>query len=955
MISIYLLLSIPIIVSILLLFFSDPLVGDTLHRVTTTTLRNNSVVKHVARYSHLVTTLHIRNKINRTNALFGEEDNHEQRDSSSLFSSTFSSHGEMNTPVSDLDITLPLPLNPLPLPSRYRRIRRLNADPRSHSPSSSLSEGSMQIKTNSPSQCLHSNETCSVSKLDCSSQAYHLHCLTEPIPVWKADIDKIFCCFSCCYAYWASQFNIDNIRPSLLSSLTPKELAQHNKEEWDNYHQNRLHKVYNFVPNPQFSVLSTNDNLKDVLAKSKHLRSLYAPFSPGNSSGGATLSRISLADLSLTHDRLVKLIVPNDAPISKTSCFKQIDCKRKVLFLPNGVLEPTQVMKKLTSDSHKSRAIKTGDEDRNVLISCFVSKYKGTDSKLTEDIDSKMKDIENVGKTIKCHDTNDVSIDMYDIALKSKYIIHIFAGPGTATDMELALHIPLLSGSIPVLVDVDSDDPIRERKLPILYVSSVKEIKLDELESKYSSEFLQNKDRYSLSSLFKPYWLIRVLPTAETFAHVHRSDKYLEFQSKSLKEISEVLQASKMKNRRVTSHVCESNTTPKPTSSPFHVEIVVPRCCETATGDLAWLPVFLHKNPQITVSVSVYYKCPYCLPKKLVHDWNGVIYSSEKLMKKIKNRGGIKIIDDLPAGVLETPAFDEIINGKEATTYLAHILKRYNTLADMTLFLHSQPTHHMELRLIPRIFTYFVECRHSFDFISLNYRYFGGKWAHEPNDCLMKLIPLLYKDTNITSDKARFPSEWESNYTLDSFMEKEMSGSTAAQFATSKEAIQRRPFAYWDKLMALNNGSINLCGTESSDRWGGDVTGAMERVWHNLFRTGDYIARSKMSNKESMKYRDFPLLLPFRNYDYSLPAYLSALYKESEGHIDETLMTVHSVKSHHAVDHDRKNLHKRRSIGQGASSPININGAGRVHRSHGPIKFHDFVKGPKVGRRSRAY
>ena len=48
--------------------------------------------------------------------------------------------------------------------------------------------------------------------------------------------------------------------------------------------------------------------------------------------------------------------------------------------------------------------------------------------------------------------------------------------------------------------------------------------------------------------------------------------------------------------------------------------------------------------------------------------------------------------------------------------------------------------------------------------------------------------------------------------------------------------------------MALNNGSINLCGTETSERWGGDVTGAMERVWHNLFRTGPYIAESKAKN-----------------------------------------------------------------------------------------------------------
>ena len=75
-----------------------------------------------------------------------------------------------------------------------------------------------------------------------------------------------------------------------------------------------------------------------------------------------------------------------------------------------------------------------------------------------------------------------------------------------------------------------------------------------------------------------------------------------------------------------------------------------------------------------------------------------------------------------------------------------------------------------------------------------------------------------------------------------------MAGSTAAQFAVSREAILRRPLEYWHRVMALNNGSINLCGVATSERWGGDVTGAMERVWHNLFRTGTNVAESKASN-----------------------------------------------------------------------------------------------------------
>ena len=944
MISIYLLLSIPIIVSILLLFLSDPLLGDTLHRLTTTTLRNNTVVKHVARYSHLVTSRHIKNKINRTNALYGEGSDHEQQMEDgeqgsthlSLSSPSVSSSAGEGSPKNELDITLPLPLNPLSLLSRKRRTRRLDSHSDVHDSSSMSYAGSIHM--NSPSKCMQSDEACIISQQNCSQQAYHINCLTETIPVWKVDVDKILCCFSCCYSYWASQLNVKSKQPSLLSPWTPQELEQHNSEEWDNHQENRLNKLYNSVPNPQFTVLSATDHLNNFLQESKHLRSLYAPFSPGNSSfEGRTVSRISLMDLSLTHDKLVKLVVPYHAPISKMNCFKHIDCKRKVIFMPSGVSSPSEVMKKITSNDHKLRAVKTGDNDRNMLISCFVNRYQGIENhpNVLTDINSKVEDLVKLDKGIRCHDINDAQADLYDIALKSKYIISIHTDVDNSIYMEYALSIPLLSGAIPILVNVDKDDTLRESKLPIIFVSSVKEIKLDQLRSQYASEFLSNRERYSLSTLFTPYWMDMVIPIEETFAHIHRSDKYHEFKSGPLKEIVDTLQNSKTRDRKAITEkdVCESNTTPKPTSVSFHIEIVLPRCCETATGDLAWLSAFSYKYSQITFTISVYYKCPYCLPKNLLQKWNSTISTSARLMKKIEIHGGVRITDELPSGVLEASAFDEIINGKEATTYLAHILKRYDTLADMTLFVHSQPTHHMELRLIPRIFTYFVECRHTIDFISLNYRYFHGQWAHSPQECLMKLIPHLYKGTNISSDKLRFPPEWEDNYNLDSFMKKEMSSSTAAQFAVSKEAIQRRPFVYWEKLMSLNNGSVDLCGTETSDRWGGDITGAMERVWHNLFRTGDYLAQSKLSNENSMKYRNSPLVLPFRNLDYSLPAYLSVLYEESEGHVKKI---ERGVKQHHHSDYNRNGLRKKRSI---------LSGADAHDRSNRNSRFHDFLGG----------
>ena len=177
--------------------------------------------------------------------------------------------------------------------------------------------------------------------------------------------------------------------------------------------------------------------------------------------------------------------------------------------------------------------------------------------------------------------------------------------------------------------------------------------------------------------------------------------------------------------------------------------------------------------------------------------------------------------------VREFREFDEIINGKEATTYLSHIVRNYDSLADVTLFMHSNPTHHLEYQLFYKVFAYILSCRHQLDYISLNFRYFGGPWAHEPVDCLYKLMPALFANSSELSDYKRFPFGRDREYNMAAFLKLEMSGSTAAQFLAGKDAILRRPLTFWEKLMALNNGSVPICGTETSDKWGGDVTGAM--------------------------------------------------------------------------------------------------------------------------------
>ena len=229
------------------------------------------------------------------------------------------------------------------------------------------------------------------------------------------------------------------------------------------------------------------------------------------------------------------------------------------------------------------------------------------------------------------------------------------------------------------------------------------------------------------------------------------------------------------------------------------------------------------------IRANIYYKCPWCVPKEHLQEWRKrVIDHSISLKNQIRKHGGVSIIDSIPekfiSHVKEYPAFDEIINGKEATAYLAHITSQYDNLGNFTLFMQTQPSHHVEIKLLPAIFEYMMNCRLEVDFISLNFRYFSGRWAHEPENCLFKLFPIVFGNTSIPSDKKRFSDEREKDkepYTLDLFRKTEMAGSTAAQFLVSRDAITRRGYSYWVRLSAINNGSIDICGISTTEKWGG--------------------------------------------------------------------------------------------------------------------------------------
>ena len=75
------------------------------------------------------------------------------------------------------------------------------------------------------------------------------------------------------------------------------------------------------------------------------------------------------------------------------------------------------------------------------------------------------------------------------------------------------------------------------------------------------------------------------------------------------------------------------------------LELVVPRCCEDGF-EFQWLFDFVRQmNPNI--GVSIYYKCPQCLPASLAEAWiDGVISTNPLLLKRVK-RGYYLLEDDI--------------------------------------------------------------------------------------------------------------------------------------------------------------------------------------------------------------------------------------------------------------------------------------------------------------------
>lgn len=176
-------------------------------------------------------------------------------------------------------------------------------------------------------------------------------------------------------------------------------------------------------------------------------------------------------------------------------------------------------------------------------------------------------------------------------------------------------------------------------------------------------------------------------------------------------------------------------------SAPATIDLIIPRCCESVAGDLHWLDMLLRaaaSRPAGTTAsrpflrVSIYYKCPQCLPRSRFQSWihdvmshfpafsmnnnfdprtNGNTSTRDAGYEQIAQQYGILLLDEIVSfphvdskikqsdsnrkavtapdfEVREYAAFDWQVNGKEATVRKALTLLFSFRYCDMFLPRH---------------------------------------------------------------------------------------------------------------------------------------------------------------------------------------------------------------------------------------------------------------------------
>jgi hypothetical protein len=208
----------------------------------------------------------------------------------------------------------------------------------------------------------------------------------------------------------------------------------------------------------------------------------------------------------------------------------------------------------------------------------------------------------------------------------------------------------------------------------------------------FQAAMIAKRNEYSISFLFLPYWIHYMARFPMLDAHITRGrTKVAYFHANALPKLTAVASSKPFtlgKKSAGQEVICGSqsiNSGDTAVAGDRGVDIVLPRCCESATGDLLWVRELAQRwqgsqMNGLQLRFFVYYKCPWCIPSSLLANFT----SSASLTRDrlIEQHGGVHILDEMTllsepssvrsnVAIAEHSAFDlDGPNAKEATVIM---------------------------------------------------------------------------------------------------------------------------------------------------------------------------------------------------------------------------------------------------------------------------------------------
>jgi len=147
--------------------------------------------------------------------------------------------------------------------------------------------------------------------------------------------------------------------------------------------------------------------------------------------------------------------------------------------------------------------------------------------------------------------------------------------------------------------------------------------------------------------------------------------------------------------------------------------------------------------------------------------------------------------------------------GDECSGYLTHIVSRYDTLADYTIFLQSDPQDHLHFDFLDLVLRSLAAATYSVPYMPLN----GPRHVRTLTPCLQAVHEEIF-GTNLTELIGPY---------------------CCAQFIVSRDRIRSRSEEFYASMLRLVDGTrnIDLCGVEGTKR--SSHCYGYEFLWHMVF------------------------------------------------------------------------------------------------------------------------